>query len=462
MFVKIKNISLVLNEPTTFLTSDTASGVTSINVKNITGFAINQPLIIGILGNQGTEIVKTHASTPPASGAITLAAASIFPHSSSTFVGVLAYDQVEISTATTATGSKTVLGTQTVAVDSDTTNYNDTTNASGFYFARFYNSITATYSGYSDPIPATGYTLKSARKIIDNALGMINKKTSDLLSDVYAFSEIDNCQTEVVQDLKRWSFLQKFDYNMGDLSTGQWRIALPTDCADQNTTKSIYNFRIGKGSNITWIDKEKWNQIIQDIAHTTLSVNINLNDVTITLVDSSDFEDSGTVSIGANTYAYTANNRATGVLTITAATTTNTSGTDVFQGGTVGTPQYWTTFGGYLYFFPILSPTLNGRNAILDYYSALLPTTLDTQEVMLPDPMVVTYYLAWKFLLRQASGVTTNSIEKFYDKFDLRRKKMIQKESINRTFTLRPLLPRFNMNSDDPSVRLGNFINGQG
>lgn len=458
MFVKIPNIDLVLNEPSSFLTADTAAGVTTINVKNLTGFTTNQTLIIGILGNQGTEIVKTHASTPPASGVITLAAATIFPHSSSTAIVAIAYDQVEISSALTTTGSKTVLTTTNVQVDSETTNYNDTTNASGYYFARFYNTISTLFSGYSDPIPVNGYTLKSARKIIDNALGMISKTTSEQFSDSYAFAQIDECQNECVLDLKRWSFLQKFNYNMGDVSTGQWKIALPTDCADQNTTKSIYNFRIGKGNNLRWVDKEKWNEIIQDVASTTLSVSIILGATTITLTDSSDFNDTGTITIGANTYSYSANSRSTGVLTTTATTTTNSSGTDVFQSATNGMPEYWTTYGGYIYWYPIIGPTYNGRNAVLDYYSALLPTTTDTQEIVLPDPTVVTYYLAWKFLLRQANGITTNAIEKMWDKFDQRRKTMKQKESINRTFQLKPLLNRFNMNNDSPAVRLGNFL----
>lgn len=459
MFVKIPNLNLVLSEPSTFLTSNTASGVTTLNVKNITGFTTNQTLIIGILGNQGTEIVKTHASTAPANGVITLAAATIFPHSASTFVVAIAYDQVEISTASTESGSKSVLTTTNITVDSNTTNYDDTLNSSGYYFARFYNTIGLNYSAYSDAIPATGYTLKSARKVIDNALGMINKEIGTVITDSYAFAQIDSCQSECISDLKRWSFMQKFDNIIGDLSTGQWRVALPSDCGDQNTNKSIYNFRIGKGTNLVWIDKAKWNEIISGIAYSTLSSSIALNDVTITVADSSDFGDTGTVTIGENTYSYSANNRATGVLTITASTTTNTSGETVFQGATVGTPQYWTTFGGYLYFYPILGSTLDGRNAILDYYSAQLPITTDTQEIILPDPSVVSYYLAWKFLLKQASGLTTNAINEMYGLFDARRKIMKNKESINRTFQLKPQNRRANMDWDGPTVRLGNFLN---
>lgn len=458
MIVKIKNINLLLDEPQSYLTSDTASGVTSLNVKNLTGFTTNQILVLGFLGFQGSEIVKTHASTAPASGVITLAAATIYPHSASTTLTASAYDQVEISNAATTTGTKSVLTTISISVNSDSTNYDDTFNNTGYYFARFKNSITGAFSGYSDPIPSTGYTQISARSIIDSALGQIGKSTSIILSDDFAFSEIDNCQMEVIREMKRWSFMQKFDQNIGQLTTGQWRVALPTDCDDQNTTKSIYNFKIGKGSNLTWVDKEKWNQITSGIAHTTLSVSIALAATTITLTDSSNFDDTGTIQVGANTYSYTANNRTTNVLTTTSTTTTNSSGTDVFQGATTGNPSYWTIFGGYAYFYPILAATYNNRDAYMDYYSYLIKTTTDTQTIVVPDPTLVQYYLQWKFMVKQNNGEDTEGSDNKYKLYLGRLKTLKAKESMNRTFQFKPLQNRFMISSDDTAaIRTGAF-----
>lgn len=456
--LRIKNLDLLLDEPKSYISSDTASGVSTLNVKNLTGFTVNQLLVIGFVGFQGSEIVKTHGTTAPSAGVITLASTTIFPHSSGTTINAIEYDQLEISIASTKTGTKSVLTTVSISINSDTTNYNDTANSSGYYFGRFKNSITGAFSNYSDPIPLTGYTQISARSIIDSALGAINKKTSLILSDEFAFTEIDNCQIEVLREMKRWSWMQKFDQNIGQLSTGQWKVALPADCDDQNTNKSIYNFKIGKGTNITWVDKEKWNDLIENVSHTTLANSISVGNVSITLTDSSNFDDSGTITIGANTYSYTANNRSTNVLTISASTTTNTSGDDVFQGATTGNPQYWTTFGGYVYFYPVLNSTYNQRDAYMDYYSSLIKTTTDTQTIIVPDPMVVNYYLQWKFMLKQANGEDTLGSDSKYKNYIARRDTMKRKESLNRTFQLKPLQNRFRMNSDDPvSQRLGNF-----
>jgi hypothetical protein len=252
--------------------------------------------------------------------------------------------------------------------------------------------------------------------------------------------------------------MQQFDYSLGSLTTGQWRVALPADCDDQNSNRSIYNFRLGKGRNITWVDKEKWNDLLQDVAHTTLASNINIGDTTITLTNADDLQPvtAGVVLIGPNYYSYTA---ITGnVLTIPAATTTSTAGQDVFQNASTGYPNYWTTFGGYIYFYPVMDATNSGLNGYLDYYSKLIQTTTDTQQIVFPDPTVVQYYLSWKFLLRLNNGMGTEESELMKENYIERRAKMIQKETANRTFQFKPLLNKFDMRSSDArEQRLGNF-----
>jgi hypothetical protein len=429
---------LLLDNIKTITTADIASGSGTLTVKNIVGFAINQILLIGEPGNEGSEIIKTHISTAPTGSTITLASNTIFPHSASTTIRVINFDQVEISTAATTTGAKSVLTTISLVADDKDTQYNDVVTSSGYYFARFKNSLTALFSPYSDPAPLSGYTIFSARSIIDSALGMINKKTSDILSDEYAFKEIDNCQMETLREFKRWSFMQSFDQIIGNTSEGTWKIALPTDCDDQNTTKSIYNFRIGKESDMVWVDKEEWNFIVDAIAFTTLASTFAIGATSITLTDSSDFDTTGTVRIGNTEYSYTANNKTTGVLTVAAVATGQTAGQDAFQNSSLGNPTYFTTFGGYLYHSPVVSSQYANRNYYLDYYKSLTQTIRDSDNIVLPDPTVVQYYLAWKFLLKINNGEEAAGSQGMYNNYILRREKTKQKESLNRQFILNP------------------------
>jgi hypothetical protein len=460
------NTNLTIGAIKTFLTVNTASGATTLTVKNLTSFVDNQIIVIGEFANEGAEIATINGT--PSSATITLDSATTFPHSASSPVIVIDFDQVEFSHTTTTTGSKTVLSTVNMVVDTpDFTRYNDTTYTTGYYFIRFKNSITSLFSDYSDPIPVAGYGLWTARSIIDDALSQINKTTSETLSDSFAFQQIDNCQTEALSEYKRWSFMQKFDTIIGTVSTGSWKVAIPDDLDDENTNKSIYTIRIGTQQRLTWVDKEKFDEFQVGVAYTTLASTLSVGASTMTLTDSSDFEDSGTVTIGAYDYAYTANNTSTGVLTLTSvvpASENQASGADVFQGATQGLPRYWTIYGGYIYHTPNTASSYDGKNIYMDYYIKQEKITTDSVEIVLPDPALVSYYLQWKFLKKLANGEETQGSMAAKENFVSNLAKMKQKEVSGRTFKLRPRLQNFAIQSafndgDNRAVRTGNFQN---
>ena len=437
--VPIENMVI---DPTaqTYLQADVAAGVNTITVQNIANFAINQILLIGDPGNQNSEIIKTSTGTPPAGNVISLNSNLKFAHTASTPVTTLYYDLVQIFTATTTTGSKTQLGSDiTIPANQTTTDYNDTAASTGYYFATWKNSISTAVSNYSEPSPVTAYTNFSARNIIDTALGMINKQTSNVLTDEYAFQNIDACQMEVLREFKRWSWMQSFNTIIGTALTGGWKIALPADCDDQNTYKSLYNFRIGKELDMVWVDKEEWDDLIAGIAYSTLAVQANISDTTLTLANSTDFSDQGTIQVGALQYTWTVNTRSTGVLTLgSPVTAVAPVGQDVFQFASLGYPTYWTIWAGYIYHWPAIGSSYNNRNYYLDYYKSLTQITSDSDQIILPDPTVVHYYLAWKFLLKLNNGEETEGSKAHFDNYVLRREKMKQKESINRNFIFNP------------------------
>jgi hypothetical protein len=457
--VIVENLTLLQNPIKTYLTTDLASGSASATVKNITGFAVNQVLILGELGNEGTELIYTHASTAPTGSTITFNQNTTFPHSSGTPIYVIDFDKAEISNAVTSTSTKVVLNTIFLQVDSQNTIYDDTIGSSGYYFARFYNTLTSIYTPYSDAIPTGGYPINSARQIIDNALGMINKQTSELLTDTFCFNEINNCQMEVLREYKRWSFMQVFDYSLGQITTGQWKVAVPANLDDQFTNKSIYNFRIGTQTNLQYVDKQKWNEIVAGVAHTTLANAVNVSDATITLTDASDFDQNGgSIYAGANIYQYTS--ITSNVATLTAvSTTTNNAGDDAFQGASFGYPQYWTTFGGYLWFYPVLAGAFTMNEGNLDYYQKPIPIVNDSDTIVLPDPNCVIFYVAWKCLVKINNGVDDASTHPMYQSYDARKQTLKLKEITGQNFSMKPLKNEIKEtnNVDSRSTRLGNF-----
>lgn len=464
---------LVGNVPQTLLTVNTASGVTSLTVKNSSGFSstLYPYLIIGEIGNQGTEIVATTAISNIST--ITCGTTS-FPHSAGTPVYAVKYNQVEISWSATIGGSKSVLVTTALTPDLNTTIYYDA-DSGAYYYARFKNAAGSTFSPYSDPAPVDGYTIYSARSIIDSALGEINKTTDDVLTDQFAFQMIDSFQTDVLREQKRWSFMQSFETIIGQFNVGQWKIELPNDIDDSDTIKSIYNLRIGANGRLIWIDKAKWDDFIFNLAYSTLATDLLVGATTMTLVNSGDFnhitdsntDGSGTVIIGGNTYSYTANNTTTGVLTLsTTITSSNTAstGADVFQNANQGLPQYFTVFDGYAWTWPITASEYDGNNAYMDYYTKQLRIQHDSDEIVVPDADAASYFLQWKFLKKLANGDETPGSISAMKNYLNRRETLKTKASKNRTFKQNARFQNFAIqeqwNSGDPRfIRDGAFPN---
>lgn len=471
--VTLQNTNLVIATPMTFLLSDAAAGDTTLNVGNTTGFEANQIIIIGSLGNESSEIVTINSVAAPST--ITIINGTSYPHSASTSMQLTQYDQAEFSTAGSTSGSKTILNTINIWADNVSTNYIDTTVSSGYYFGRFYNSLTNTYSGYSDPIPVSGYGLYAARTIINAALGEINKQTSEVLSDSFAFQMLDAFQTDVLKELKRWSFMQKFDFIAGQFNVGEWTIDLPSNIDDAETNKSIYNIRVGTNGRLAWIDKAKWDDFVFNLAYTTLASDLNAGDLTMALIDSSDFnfanaqntDGSGTVVIGNNSYNYSENDPNTGILTLTTVITSDNeavAGNWVFQNANQGLPQYYTVFDGKIWYYPITSEEYHKRNAYMDYYVQQTKIASDSDTILVPDPMAASLFLQWKFLKKLNNGQEDASSIAAQNNYLKRREKLKSKEVLNRNFLLHPRFQNFaiqeNSDSGDPRyIRDGNFEN---
>ena len=178
-----ENSQLLLNRYHSNLNADVAAGASSIDLYSISQFAIDQVLCIGEIGNEGTEIILTHASTAPATNTVTLVTTLAKPHPKDTPVYILAFDQIEFYHATTVTGGKSQLSSA-VNVDPEKSQmiYEDTTYTSGYYFTRYKNSITSNYSEYSDPVPYAGFEENTVGYAIDTALSELNASQNDKLT----------------------------------------------------------------------------------------------------------------------------------------------------------------------------------------------------------------------------------------------------------------------------------------
>lgn len=129
---------LIDGKPRTVLTAVQASGSSTVTTESIADFAIGNRGILGILGEERSEVVRVHISTAPSGSTITLNANTGYRHEIGTPLYFVDYDSVEFSHAATAAGAKTVLTTKTLVPDQMDTLYDDFANSTGFGFYRFY------------------------------------------------------------------------------------------------------------------------------------------------------------------------------------------------------------------------------------------------------------------------------------------------------------------------------------
>jgi len=425
------------DQPSTYLSAALVANGTALTVLNSTGFADKDILLIGKLGHEQTEF-KQESGAPGSVTAITVAA-SDFAHAVDTPVSKLLFDQVEISGATTATGSKTVIATVDLQVDAPETTYVVTGTTYAYYFVRYYNSLVAAtyYGGYSDAIAITGYADNTVRAVKTRALEMANETIGNVITNEFLNTMLFQARRDVHNSLKRWSFREQFDYDAGNLSTGDYYIALPTDLQDPYTNKNILGVRIENEDNIDPMTKAQWDSYKQGVPITTLASNYTVGDANITLTDSRDFDDSGSIQISTDTIVYSANTRATGVLTIsTDGSDDHTAGDNIFQGVSLGTPQFYTVFESILYFWPALSSDYDGRNIWLDYYKTVVVVNSDADTFDELNYDMYVHYLAWAIKKKKDSRVDMKDGD--YIEYSRLKQQMIDKEISGQRIQIMP------------------------
>jgi hypothetical protein len=262
--IRAYNTELTKGSDYSSLSSAATSADTTLSVYSIANFDIDQALLIGEFGQEGSEIVATHSATTPTGTTVTLSAAITKSHPKDTKVYIIPYNQVAFYSAATVDGAKTTLTTVTIDAEKEETTYSDT-GTSGYYFARWVNSLTSTYGDYSDPIPYSGFSSNTVGYIINQSLAELNKVLSEKLTYDILISEVNSCLRYVRGKLKRWSNVQVYNYELdAALVENDYTWTLPTDYYDKNSNRSILQVWMEDKDNLTYVDKQEFDDLDRD------------------------------------------------------------------------------------------------------------------------------------------------------------------------------------------------------
>jgi hypothetical protein len=421
----------------TYLTADSAASSGTITVKDIDGFAANQFLLIGELGQEGSEIVRTHTATAPSGTTITLNANTAFAHGAGTPIYRIEFNQIEWAHAATIGGSKSTLATSNIQADQLVQIYTDTSQTTGYYFARFKNSIDSTTGSYSDGVPYGGFAANTLAFIISWALkrnGLNNYEGN--ITKEFCIEETNDCLNEIQGSQLRWAEHQNLNAVIGDITAGTPVVTLPTDIYDSNSNKSLINVRLSVDKDLRYLDPIEMEAAKIGAITTTLVTQVTAGATSMTLTDADDFEDSGSISffVSGTEYSatYTAIDRSTGVISGIPAsgtgsiTVTVAAATYIHQGVSFGTPLYYTVNNGNIDLYPVPDGEYHGRNLYGDYWNVVTAVDSEGDTIDVQRFDMVKYWLAWKMRCQLKNEGALDLNDGFYSKFKERLNQAIR------------------------------------
>lgn len=432
--------------PRTYLTASVAATGTTLTVVNNEGFAEHDVVLLEGFGIENAEIKEVNAAVT-AGTSLTITAAT-FAHGINCAVQKILFDQVEVSGTTTLTGSKAHAATMALNAGGNYTDYVLSSDLQGdtYIFARYYNSMASTpfYSSYSDGLSAD-FGPKTVGFIRRNAFANIGEKYDGVrFTSQWVYDQIYLGELDVAKELRRWSWLYSFDYDLGNLTEGLRRIALPSDIEDDKTNKSIMGVRIEDEINMDYMDWTEYQDAMNGVAYTTLATAASIGDTTLVLTDSRDFEDSGSVNIAGTSYTYTTNTRSTNTLSgLTALSAGIAVDSEIWQSISFGTPGRYAINDGYLYFDIPPDSDLEGRNIWIDYYKTITKCDSDNDEVEVADPQLIISWLEMAIKKEKANGAL-NLSDVSYVTYNRRKELLVKNEMSGQRMRFVPDVPLSN------------------
>lgn len=407
-----------------YLTAEGASGASTLTVKNILGFGINQILLIEDLGSENAEIILTHGSTTPSGTTVTLVTTLVKTHPVGSKVRVITYNQIELKrgTTTVAASASTLtvattadfnpvsgLGSGLVAVDPTrlVQMHESSEHTSGYYFARYKNSITSDFSSYTDALAYGGWTTSAVGYIIDHALLEVGLSLGERITRQRVYGWINECLKLVQGKQVRWPGLFEYNYVAGQTTRGVNTLTVPTNAYDTESNRSILAVRIGDNAPLTYIDPVRFEERVGYVK-TQVTTQATAGQTTLEIDNSYDFADAGSVTVYVSgteytiTYTGVTRSASAGVLTGVPSsgdgsiTVTIAVDTNVWQGEEEGEPSLYTVRDGEIEFYPLPDASYDNQNIYLDYALVVTDVNSDGDTIDYKRFDMVTWYVKWR------------------------------------------------------------------
>ncbi len=414
-----------------FLSEPASAGDAQVFLQDYVGFLDNQFIIIEDLGTETAEIASINGTPSTNAGAV-LDAVLARSHPAGSKVTIIDFDRFELSHSTTSTGSKTnlttTLGSGLVAVQADieTQVYNESEYSTGYYFARYKNSISGNFSDYTDALAFGGWDKNTVGYMVDRSLRDLDEELSEKVTRFDCYEWVNTCLKLIQGKLKRWPEHFSFNAVIGQTSRGLNVVAMPSDVYDTETNKSIIAVRIGDRKRLAYLDPRAFETQLEGVISTQVRTQASAAATSLAIDNSYDFPDSGSVNvyIGGTKYTltYTGVTRSAtaGVLTgipasgVGAIAVTIPVDTYIWNGEQEGIPQFFTVRNGNIEFWPLVGTGEDNQNIYSDYSHVATVVDSDGDTIDFQRYDMVQSYLTWRMKMKAKNAGTLDQNDGFY------------------------------------------------
>ena len=452
--IYINTTDLTREKRYTYLTEDVVAVGSTLRVQSIIGFesvttSSGQIVIIGEVGNERTEIRRTSQSAGPSQSylEVTMRDTLLFDHPQDTKVYIVDWDRAEVNWAATVNGTKATVAAYPFNITPDLGEmlYVDTSATSGYFFVRFNDTINSRNSDWSDAVPYGGYD--------DNTVFMIKKRAVDELGEEIDGKTITHeflnqalweARREYHDAIGKRPFRRNFNLDIGDVSTGMYRVDLPTITERPYTAENIYGVRIGTSSNLRYYDKKEWDSDFQSKPHSTLTAAYTVGARDLYVSSVRDFDGSGVVSIAQTNVEYSAKSNTGGTLRISLDGSYNVdNAADVWQNVSYGLPTKFAVWAepegsAYIYFNLPVDTAYIDQNIYADIYRKLVGYDSDADALDEPSYDMFVYFLKAKIKDRKTKGTNDITQDSDYKIWLSKKAENLSKETVSTDINLIP------------------------
>jgi len=415
--LKLSNLILSKGGKRTYLSADVSAAAVAFYVVNFSGFADDDYLLIGEWGEPTAEIIQLSA-TPTTTTMANVGSAFAYDHYADTPITVIPCNKVQFARAATLVdpndaGAVTQLGSDiAIMAYRKETIYEDATNTTGFGYARFMKSqATAAYSEYTVGVAYEGSAYNSIDEIAKAGVSLVNLKVGDKHAEEDKLMRDSNEAQNIIVKKQDWIFeLVKNDTSIAS-TENEYKYALSGltyAMKYPNSKQGILNVKFASKT-IKYLDIHEFDELFKNVSITTLSADAAAAATSVTLTDSYEFAESGTIYIGSNTITYTANAQSTGILTGVPASGTGSivtgvsSGDAVWQGLQPGIPTEYSIFNGNIYLNKPVETDEAGKKLKFKYLKALARFDTFDDVVEIPFYEAIEKYIAYKVESRRGN-----------------------------------------------------------